>query len=93
MKYSKEEHISCRDCGGCKHWKEWDDKRKQQEVLKYEQLGLRYTFTALAQGDCSKIPKGQEWKDKDGSTYAYDGTSFEDECYDEVMHCFEPEPE
>ncbi len=84
MKYSKEEHISCRDCGGCKHWKEWDNKR-------YERLGLTYTVTTLAQGDCDKIPEGQKWTDEDGNTYTYDGYSFEDECYDEVMHCFEPE--
>lgn len=40
-------------------------------------------------GDCDKIPKGTKFVD-DGKEYDYDGYSFEDELYDECMHCFEP---
>ena len=40
-------------------------------------------------GDCDKIPQGTKFTD-DGNEYTYDGYSFEDELYDECMHCFEP---
>ena len=39
-------------------------------------------------GDCDKIAKGTKFVD-DGREYDYDGYSFEDECYDECMNCFE----
>lgn len=39
-------------------------------------------------GDCDKIVKGTKFVDG-GQEYDYDGYSFEDECYDECMHCFE----
>ena len=39
----------------------------------------------LAIGDCDKIPKEAPYSDK----LKYAGYSFEDECYDDVFHCFE----
>lgn len=40
-------------------------------------------------GDCDKVAKGTKFTDC-GKIYEYDGYSFEDECYDDSMNCFEP---
>ena len=64
-------------CGKCKHWHE-------HGMQKYKNCRT---------GDCDKIPKGtvyQDGKDHAGFPFTYDGYSFEDECYDECMNCFEP---
>ena len=44
-------------------------------------------FPNCRSGDCDKIQKGTKYQD--GEDYEYDGWSFEDECYDECLHCFE----
>lgn len=75
MKYTVEDHIKTKDCGGCRHWHEWP-----RENQKY----------GLCQGDCDRIPKGKPFYSDDGSKeYHYDGYSFEDEGYDDEFHCFE----
>lgn len=89
MKYAKKEHVRCKACGGCRHWHEWGEDRIRKEASRYEALGLTYSHSELAKGDCDKVPKGTEWKDTEGNTYSYDGYSLEDECYDEVMGCYE----
>ena len=65
-----------RCCGACKHWKVWDEDEQS---------------TGLRQGDCDKIEAGTEYAiSEDGKTVlTFDGHSFEDECYDECLHCFE----
>lgn len=66
-------------CGKCKHWHEWPEE-KQDCILRI--------------GDCDKISKGTpyEWKDRKHRVHRdlYCGWSFEDECYDDEYHCFEP---
>lgn len=61
-------------CGRCKHW----NKRPESEQT--------YSIDI---GDCDKIKQGTKFVD-DGKEYEYDGYSFEDEIYDNCMHCFEP---
>lgn len=74
--------IHLNDCGNCKHWIERPEAKQ------------RYF---LHIGDCDKIPAGTcyEWDDSFGDHHmdVYMGYSFEDECYDEEFHCFEPEEE
>ena len=63
-------------CGDCKHW----HPCKVQD----------YT---LMMGRCDKIKKGTFARyidlNKIEHTYTFDGLIFEDECYDEDLHCFE----
>lgn len=64
-------------CGNCKHWYIWDEEKQN--------------CCWVSKGDCDKIPKGCSWYDeKFKKHFDYDGYSFEDECYDDVFHCFEP---
>jgi len=62
-------------CGACAHWHLWEEEQEE---------GLR-------RGDCDKIEAGTEYGvSEDGKQiYTYDGYSFEDECYDECLNCFE----
>ena len=64
-----------RCCGACKHWHRWDDD----------------SLDELCRGDCDKIEAGTEYAiSEDGKTvFTFDGYAFEDECYDECLHCFE----
>jgi len=64
-----------RCCGACKHWDAWDDNVPEE----------------LCRGGCRKIEAGTEFGiSDDGKTvFTFDGYSFEDECYDECLHCFE----
>ena len=65
-----------RCCGACAHWHIWDDANPEMDLCK---------------GDCDKIEAGTDYAiSEDGKQiYTYDGYSFEDECYDEDLHCFE----
>jgi len=86
-----------RCCGGCRHWHQWDFER---EVKCWEGNPFNltvHTESSLHFGDCDRIPAGtvvsSTFTHPDGTegsiTYKYDGYSFEDECYDEDMHCYE----
>ena len=41
---------------------------------------------SLKMGDCDKIPKGTTFE---GGKCKFKGCSFEDECYDWDLHCFD----
>lgn len=43
-------------------------------------------------GDCCKITKGTNWT-AESKSYVFDGICFEDNCYDNIWHCFEPKEE
>jgi len=67
--------IHPNDCGNCKHWHVRPPAEQE---------------TGLLIGDCDKIPIGAEWTSSpENVIYHYDGWSFEDECYDEDLHCFD----
>lgn len=88
MKYSTETHIENKACGGCKHWHEWSDERHVAHWLGNRYHPGSWAQGDLALGDCDKIAKGTRYQ-SDGEEYSYSGDSFEDECYDEDLHCFE----
>lgn len=69
-------NLEHRCCGACDHWKVWEEDERSSE---------------LRRGDCDRIEAGTEYGiSDDGKTiFTYDGYSFEDECYDECLHCFE----
>ena len=68
-------NLEHRCCGACRHWDAWDDNVPED----------------LCRGDCRKIEAGTEYDiSEDGKTvFTFDGHTFEDECYDECLHCFE----
>lgn len=68
-----------RECGNCAYWKEFSSEE-------YETRGGKHISRI---GNCSYIKKGTKFAfDEEGGPYEYDGYSFEDELYDEYLHCF-----
>ena len=88
MKYDVEMHIENKACGGCKHWHEWSDERHIAYWQDNPYHTVPWTHDDLALGDCDRIAKSTRYQ-SDGETYSYSGESFEDDCYDEDLHCFE----
>ena len=77
----KEDHC----CGACRHWHRWTMERERERWNDPDRGEDRLHF-----GDCDRIPKGTVVTSKvEEYTYTYDGYSFEDECYDEDMQCYE----
>ena len=90
-------HCSGNDCGNCVHFHLWDFERefeKWRQINSHFLTQTAHTKDSLHFGDCDRIAKGTAFTFElsDGSVHEaeYDGYSFEDECYDEYFHCFEP---
>lgn len=80
------------DCGNCMHWQQWDFGRECEQWRRINRTGVTqigHDRDSIHFGDCDRIVKGTKFYGENGEEYTYDGYSFEDECYDEVFHCFE----
>lgn len=75
MRYSIEDHISRKECGGCKHWCAGEESQK----------------TGLTIGNCDKIPKGRKWESEgktyffDGETFEDECYNDDFGCFEEMV--------
>lgn len=73
-------------CGNCKHF-------CQITKEEYERLGYSHVYGHFLVGHCDKVLEGTVYDDTlsdlTWQPFRFDGYPFEDECYDEDLHCFE----